>query len=914
MLDFLKKLLSGSNEAELKKIQKTVDKINALEPEMQKLTDDGMRAKLQELRGRAQSGTSLDDLLPETYALSREAAVRVLGQRPFDVQLIGAIVLHQGRIAEMKTGEGKTLTATLPAILNALPGKGVHIVTVNDYLARFQSEWMGKVYRFLGLSVGLIVHDLDPRERQIAYAADITYGTNNEFGFDYLRDNMVTYKENLVQRELNFAIVDEVDSILIDEARTPLIISGRGEKSTEMYAHANQFVVRGLKECKMEGDEVVESGDYVKDDKDKTISLTEEGVKKAEAFFQVENLTDPENQELYHHILGALRAHKMMKRDVDYVVKDGQVVIVDEFTGRLMVGRRYSDGLHQAIEAKESVKVERENKTLATITFQNYFRMYHKLSGMTGTAKTEEEEFNGIYKLDIVQIPTNRPMIREDMNDAVFITQKAKYRAVVEEIEKRHATGQPVLVGTVSVEKSEMLGKMLEMRGIPHVVLNAKFHEKEAEIVAQAGKVGAVTIATNMAGRGTDILLGGNAEFLARKQMRLAGYDEMVIEDAAGFNEHVPEEVLEARKVFRDYLDKFSVETKKGHDEVVKLGGLHIIGTERHESRRIDNQLRGRAGRQGDPGSSQFFISFEDDLMRLFGSDRFRPMLEKLSGGEAEEAIEFSMVSKQIENAQKRVESRNYDIRLQVLKYDEVMNKQREVIYAQRRQVLEGEDMHARVLQMRDSLIGEAVNRHVGDEGNKDTWDVAGLGEYLEQLCIDRGGVQKVYEGLSEHLKEEFIRKLIERADRIYALREKMWTEANLDMREFERVALLGSVDRRWMDHIDAMTELRDGIGLRAYGQKNPLIEYEREGYDMFEEMSHLIQEDTVRRLYFTVVARPVERKQVAQPTSATHGGAEPEKKAPKKAQPKVGRNDPCPCGSGKKYKNCCGRATNDGE
>ena len=914
MLDFLKKLLSGSNEAELKKIQKIVEKINALESSMQKLSDDEMRAKLQELRVRAQSGTSLDELLPETYALSREAAVRVLGQRPFDVQLIGAIVLHQGRIAEMKTGEGKTLTATLPAILNALPGKGVHIVTVNDYLARFQSEWMGKVYRFLGLSVGLIVHDLDPKERQVAYSADITYGTNNEFGFDYLRDNMVTYKENLVQRELNFAIVDEVDSILIDEARTPLIISGRGEKSTEMYAHANQFVVRGLKECKMEGDEVVEPGDFIRDEKDKTISLTEEGVKKAEAFFQVENLTDPENQELYHHILGALRAHKMMKRDVDYVVKDGQVVIVDEFTGRLMVGRRYSDGLHQAIEAKEGVKVERENKTLATITFQNYFRMYRKLSGMTGTAKTEEEEFNGIYKLDIVQIPTNRPMIRNDMNDAVFITQKAKYRAVVDEIEKRHATGQPVLVGTVSVEKSEMLGKMLEMRGIPHVVLNAKFHEKEAEIVAQAGKVGAVTIATNMAGRGTDILLGGNAEFLARKQMRLAGYDEMVIEDAAGFNEHVPEEVLEARRVFRDYLDKFSVETKQGHDEVVKLGGLHIIGTERHESRRIDNQLRGRAGRQGDPGSSQFFISFEDDLMRLFGSDRFRPMLEKLSGGEAEEAIEFSMVSKQIENAQKRVESRNYDIRLQVLKYDEVMNKQREVIYAQRRQVLEGEDMHARVLQMRDTLIGEAVNRHVGDEGNRDTWDVSGLAEYLEQLCIDRGGVQKVYEALSEHLKDEFVHKLIERADRIYALREQMWAEANLDMREFERVALLGSVDKRWMDHIDAMTELRDGIGLRAYGQKNPLIEYEREGYDMFEEMSHLIQEDTVRRLYFTVVARPVERKQVAQPTSATHGNAEPEKKAPKKAQPKVGRNDPCPCGSGKKYKNCCGRATSDGE
>ena len=915
MLDFLKKFLSGSNEAELKKIQKIVDRINALEPQMQKLSDAEIRGKVQELRTRAQNGTSLDELLPETYALTRESAVRVLGQRPFDVQLIGGIVLHQGRIAEMKTGEGKTLTATLPAVLNALPGKGVHIVTVNDYLARFQSEWMGKLYRFMGLSVGLIVHDLDADERQRAYAADITYGTNNEFGFDYLRDNMVTYKERLVQRELNFAIVDEVDSILIDEARTPLIISGRGEKSTDMYTYANQFVARGLKECKMEGDEVIEPGDYIKDDKDKTISLTEEGVRKAEAFFQVDNLTEPEHQELYHHILGALRAHKMMKRDVDYVVKDGQVVIVDEFTGRLMVGRRYSDGLHQAIEAKEGVKVERENKTLATITFQNYFRMYHKLSGMTGTAKTEEEEFNGIYKLDIVQIPTNRPMIRNDMNDAVFITQKAKYRAVVTEIEKRHATGQPVLVGTVSVEKSEMLGKMLELRGIPHVVLNAKFHEKEAEIVAQAGKVGAVTIATNMAGRGTDILLGGNAEFLARKQMRLAGYEEMVIEDAIGFNEDVSDEVKEARKVFHDYLDKFSVETKQGHDEVVKLGGLHIIGTERHESRRIDNQLRGRAGRQGDPGSSQFFISFEDDLMRLFGSDRFRPMLEKLSGGDAaEEAIEFSLVSKQIENAQKRVEGRNYDIRLQVLKYDEVMNKQREVIYGQRRQVLEGENMHDRIMQMRDALITEAVDRHVGDEGNRDTWDIVGLAEYLEKLCIDKGGTQKVYEGLSERLKKDFVQGLCARADRIYALREKMWTEANLDMREFERVALLGSVDRRWMDHIDAMTELRDGIGLRAYGQKNPLIEYEREGYDMFEEMSHLIQEDTVRRLYFTVVAKPVERKQVAEPTSATHGNAEPEKKAPKRAEAKVGRNDPCPCGSGKKYKNCCGKVTNGGE
>ena len=909
MLDFFRKLLGQSNEAEIKKLQKTVVQINALEGDMKKLTDDGIREKLADLRARAQSGTSLDDLLPETYALVREAAVRVLGQRPFDVQLIGGIVLHQGRIAEMRTGKGKTLTATLPAVLNALPGKGVHIVTVNDYLARFQSEWMGKLYRFLGLTVGLIVHDLDAEDRQKAYNADITYGTNNEFGFDYLRDNMVTYKERMVQRELNFAIVDEVDSILIDEARTPLIISGRGDKSTSMYEHANQFVARGLTE-QQEDDEgqVTVEGDFTKNEKDKTIALTERGVRKAEAFFNVENLTDPENQELYHHIMGALRAHKMMKRDVDYIVKDGQVVIVDEFTGRLMVGRRYSDGLHQAIEAKEGVKVERESKTLATITFQNYFRMYKKLSGMTGTAKTEEEEFRGIYKLDVVTIPTNRPMIRNDMNDAVFVTQKAKYAAIVDEIEKRHKTGQPVLVGTVSVEKSEMLGRMLALRGVPHVVLNAKFHEKEAEIVAQAGKVGAVTIATNMAGRGTDILLGGNAEFMARKQMRQAGYEEMVIEDAIGFNEHVPDEVLEARKVFRELLDKYSVETKQGHDEVVKLGGLHIIGTERHESRRIDNQLRGRAGRQGDPGSSQFFISFEDDLMRLFGSDRFRPMLQKLTA-EGEEAIEFGIVSKQIENAQKRVESKNYDIRLHVLQYDDVMNQQREIIYGQRREVLEGGDMHARIMEMRNTLIEEAVNRHIGDEGNLDTWDLEGLAGYLEKLCIDKGGVQKAYDETKEHLKKELVATLEARADRIYEQREKMWADAKLDMREFERVALLGSVDSRWMDHIDAMTELRDGIGLRAYGQRDPVIEYKREGYDMFEEMVHLIQEDTVRRLYFTVLARPIERKQVAQPVAATHGEAAAQPAAPKKAAAKVGRNDPCPCGSGKKYKNCCGKA-----
>ncbi len=906
MFDFLKKFLGTTNEAEIKRLRKTVDQINALEAATKKLTDDEMRAKISEFRARVQAGEELDKLLPETYALVREAGVRTLGKRLFDVQMIGGIVLHQGRIAEMRTGEGKTLTATLAAVLNALTGKGVHIVTVNDYLAKFQSEEMGKLYRFLGLSVGLITHEMEPGERQAAYGADITYGTNNEYGFDYLRDNMVTYKERMVQRELNFAIVDEVDSILIDEARTPLIISGQGDKSTELYNHANAFVARGLKEGKEEtDDQPAVPGDFIRNEKDKTIALTEEGVRKAEAFFNVDNLTDPEHQELYHHILGALRAHKMMHRDIDYVVKDGQVVIVDEFTGRLMVGRRYSDGLHQAIEAKEGVKVERESKTLATITFQNYFRMYKKLSGMTGTAKTEEEEFNGIYKLDVVTIPTNRPMIREDMNDAVFINQKAKYLAVIEEIVKRHATGQPVLVGTVSVEKSEMLSKMLGLRGVPHVVLNAKFHEKEAEIVAQAGKKGAVTIATNMAGRGTDILLGGNAEFLARKAMRQNNYEEEIIEEAVGFNENVSDEVKDARKVFHDLMAKYSVETEKGHDEVVKLGGLHIIGTERHESRRIDNQLRGRAGRQGDPGSSQFFVSFEDDLLRLFGSDRFRPMLEKLAG-EGEEAIEFGMVSKQIENAQKRVESKNYDIRLHVLQYDDVMNQQREIIYGQRREVLEGQDMHAKILDMRTTLLKEALDRHIGDEGNLDTWDVDGLAEYLEKLCIDKGGVHAAYDSLKERMKDEFFRALEERADRIYAVREKMWNEANLDMREFERVALLGAVDRRWMDHIDAMDELRDGIGLRAYGQKQPIIEYKREGYDMFEEMVRLIQEDTLRRLYFTVLAKPVERKQVATPVVASHG--EPVQKAPKKAAAKVGRNEPCPCGSGKKYKNCCGQ------
>jgi len=905
MFNIFKKIFGTTNESQIKKLRPIVDSINALEPKYQAMSDDQLRETVQELKARVQGGTSLDEVLPDTFALVREAAVRTLGQRPFDVQLIGGIVLHQGRIAEMRTGEGKTLTAALPAVLNALTGKGVHIVTVNDYLAKFQSEWMGKVYRFLGLSVGLIIHGVEPADKQKAYAADITYGTNNEFGFDYLRDNMVTYKERMVQRELNFAIVDEVDSILIDEARTPLIISGHGDKSTELYARANQFVQRLREKVGEDG-----VGDYEKDDKEKHCTLTEEGVRKAEAFFGVENLTDPENTTLHHHVLSALRANVMMRRDVDYVVKDGQVVIVDEFTGRLMVGRRYSDGLHQAIEAKEHVKVERESKTLATITFQNYFRMYTKLSGMTGTAKTEEEEFQGIYNLDVVTIPTNRPMIRKDMNDSVYINRKTKYLAVVEEVVKRHATGQPVLVGTVSVEISEMLGKMLEHRGIPHEVLNAKFHEKEAEIVAQAGKKGAVTIATNMAGRGTDILLGGNAEFLARRQMRLAGYEEQLIEEAIGHNENVPQEVLDARKVFRDYMDKFSVETRKGHDEVVALGGLHIIGTERHESRRIDNQLRGRAGRQGDPGSSQFFISFEDDLMRLFGSDRFRPLLEKMDPDQ-EVKLEYGIVSKQIENAQKRVESRNYGIRKSVLQYDDVMNKQREIIYGQRRQVLDGTDMHAEVENMRHTLIEEAVKRCAPDEAATDQWDIEALADYLEHLCMDIGGTRKVFEEVGGNITHKsFIDALEKRSEAIYATREKMWADAKLDMREFERVSLLRAVDTRWMDHIDAMDQLRDGIGLRAIAHRDPINEYTIEGFDMFDEMIRLIQEDTTRRLYFTVLNRQsTERTQVAQPTVASHGGSgAPAAKAPVKSDKKVGRNDPCPCGSGKKYKNCCGR------
>ena len=910
MFDFLKKFLTTSNESEIKKLWPLVDKIEALEPTFEKMTDGELRGQTEIFRARLDKGETLDDLLPEAYAAVREAAKRALGQRPFRVQLLGGIVLHQGRIAEMRTGEGKTLTAALPAYLNALPGKGVHIVTVNDYLARFHSEWMGNVYRFLGLKVGLIVHDLEAEERKAAYNADITYATNNELGFDYLRDNMAIYAERLVQRPLNFAIVDEVDSILIDEARTPLIISGQGDKSTEMYARADHFVTR-LKEGKIDKDGEIEvPGDYVRDEKQKTVNLTEEGTKKAEQFFNVENLSDLANTELHHHILQALKANAMMKRDVDYVVKDGQVIIVDEFTGRLMLGRRYSDGLHQAIEAKERVKVERESKTLATITFQNYFRMYKKLSGMTGTAKTEEEEFQGIYKLDVVTVPTNRPMIRQDLNDSVYTNLKGKFQAVTEEVVKRHATGQPILVGTVSVEKSELVSRMLSLRGVPHVVLNAKFHDKEAEIVAQAGKKGAVTISTNMAGRGTDILLGGNAEFMARHKMRQMDYPEELIEAAIGHAENVPEEVKEARKVFTDLLAKFKQETDKEHEEVVKVGGLHIIGTERHESRRIDNQLRGRAGRQGDPGSSQFFISLEDDLMRLFGSDRIQPIVSKLGLKEGE-SIEYGLLSKQIENAQKKVESRNYDIRKTVLQFDDVMNQQREVIYAQRREVLEGGDMAKRIADMRETLITEAVDRCVSNEADEDTWAMDELAEYLEKICLRPGVVAETFKTLTHFKKTELVSALMEQSERFYQDREKMIAEAGIDMREFERVALLGSVDRRWMDHIDAMDQLREGIGLRAYGHRDPVVEYKMEGYDMFEEMIRLIQEDTLKRLYMAVLVRPPQRREVvSEAVTATHGGSDSGSvtKKPASAGEKVGRNAPCPCGSGKKYKECCGR------
>ena len=918
-MSFFSKLFDPS-AGEIKRLNKIVDKIDSFEEEHKALTDEQLRGKTVEFRERLKNGETLDDLLPEAYSVVREATCRVTGKRQFRVQMLGGIVLHQGRIAEMKTGEGKTLTATMPAYLNALSGEGVHVVTVNDYLAKFQGEDVGRIFRFLGMTVGVIVHDLTQEERKAAYACDVTYGTNNEMGFDYLRDNMVIYQKNMVQRGHHFAIVDEVDSILIDEARTPLIISGAGDKSTDLYEKADRFVCTLQRGEEPEQDRWEENPlsdeelaamrkDYVIDEKKKTCNLSEAGVRKAERWFGVENLSDIANNELLHRINAALRAHALMKRDVDYVVQNDEVVIVDEFTGRLMVGRRYSDGLHQAIEAKEHVKVQRESKTLATVTFQNYFRMYSKLSGMTGTAKTEEEEFKGIYKLDVVQIPTNRPMIRKDMNDLVYRTQKGKFSQVIEEIERRHKTGQPILVGTVSVEVSEMLSKMLRMRGIEHVVLNAKYHAREAEIVAQAGHYGAVTIATNMAGRGTDILLGGNPEFLARRAMKQKGYEDNVIDEATGFNENVSEEVLAARVIYKQLYADFKKQTDAEHDRVIAVGGLHIIGTERHESRRIDNQLRGRAGRQGDPGSSQFFLSMQDDLMRLFGSERVSGLIEKMGLAE-DEPIEAKMLTGQIENAQKRIEARNYEIRKNVLQYDDVMNEQRKEIYEQRKQVLEGRDMHETIVKMADKLIEEAVATYCGNGDEYADWDMEGLTQYLERLCIRIGFFKAHEEAFKTVDKEELIAKLKQEARDFYALREKGFELIHIDPRELERVVLLSCVDRRWMDHIDAMDQLRDGIGLRAYGNKNPITEYQIEGYDMFDEMVHFIREDTVRRMYQARINIPQQRKEVAEPkeTNLEQAKAAGGPSGPKRVQKQVGRNDPCPCGSGKKYKNCCGR------
>ena len=909
-MSFIDKLLGNTSESRVKKLMPQVQRINSLEPEMHALSDEALRAKTAEFKARLGAGETLDDLLPEAFAVVREAAQRTIGQRHFDVQLLGGIVLHQGRIAEMKTGEGKTITETLPAYLNALTGHGVHIVTVNDYLAKRDAQWMGKIYRFLGLTVGCIVHELSNDERRRAYAADITYGTNNEFGFDYLRDNMVVYKEQMVQRELNYAIVDEVDSILIDEARTPLIISGQGEKSTDLYVKADRFVRRLERGANIEklsktellmGEEQPESGDYMADIKARTVALTQQGMRKAEQFFGIDDISDTENTELNHHILQALKAHALFQRDKDYVVQDGQVLIVDEFTGRLMLGRRYSDGLHQALEAKENVKVERENKTLATITFQNYFRMFKKLAGMTGTAKTEEAEFQSIYDLDVVEIPTNKPLARKDYNDVVYTTEAGKFKAVVDEIVSINKTGQPILVGTISVEKSELVSAMLSRRGIRHEVLNAKMHAKEAEIVAQAGKFGNVTIATNMAGRGTDILLGGNPEFLARRELRQNGFDEALIEEATSHAETDNPDVLAARQAYNEAYEKHKKVTDAEHDRVVAVGGLHIIGTERHESRRIDNQLRGRAGRQGDPGSTRFYVSLQDELMLRFGGERIKDIMSRLSPDD-DIPIEMSILTKQIEGAQKRVETHNFDIRKNVLQYDDVMNKQREIIYGQRRRVLMGEDIHDSIEDMIRETVESRLALCVPPASKPDTWDLAGLYTELQQITGEDYTGQ--LHGISS--REELADKAQELVRRTYDKRESDIAAAGANMREVERVMLLRAVDSHWMDHIDAMDQLRQGIGLQAIAQKDPVVAYRNAGFDMFDEMVVGIRERTVRTLFHVSVRTvPQKREQLAKP-SETMGDTKPQ---PKRADKKPGRNDPCPCGSGKKYKNCCGRS-----
>ncbi|WP_294756630.1 preprotein translocase subunit SecA [uncultured Flavonifractor sp.] len=908
-MGLLKKLFGTSSEKELRAIKPIVDKIEALDGEYSKLTDEQLRAKTAEFKQRVADGESLDDILPEAFAACREAAWRVLGMKPYRVQLIGGIILHQGRIAEMKTGEGKTLVATLPAYLNALAGEGVHIVTVNDYLAKRDSEWMGKVYRFMGLTVGLVIHDVPPRERKAAYDADITYGTNNEFGFDYLRDNMAIYKQELVQRGHAFAIVDEVDSILIDEARTPLIISGQGDQSTQLYTIVDSFVskLKGQRvasvDTKEEEDPDIDA-DYIVDEKARTVTLTARGIAKAEQAFNLENLADPENTTLSHHINQAIRARGLMKRDIDYVVKDGEVIIVDEFTGRLMYGRRYSEGLHQAIEAKEHVTVARESKTLATITFQNYFRLYGKLSGMTGTAMTEEEEFGTIYSLDIVEIPTNKPVQRVDHPDVVYKTEAGKFRAIVQQIEECHAKGQPVLVGTISIEKSEELSAMLKKKGIKHNVLNAKFHEKEAEIVAQAGKFGAVTVATNMAGRGTDIMLGGNAEYLAKADLKKAGLSDEMIAESTGYAETDNQEILDARRMFAEAEAKYKEEIKVEADKVRAVGGLFILGTERHESRRIDNQLRGRAGRQGDPGESRFYLSLEDDIMRLFGSERVMGMMEKL-GVDEDTPIDAKILSNAIENAQKQVESRNFQTRKTVLEYDDVMNTQRQVIYEQRRKVLDGENLKDSIQTMLTGVITNEVNAHMGELKHMDAENWREVCAQYRGLFLRPDEFKFTDKELEQYSADELIGLLQERASDIYARKEKELGEPL--MRELERVMMLRVVDEYWMDQIDAMQDLRQGIGLRAYGQNDPKVEYKREGYEMFERMIAAIQEETLRRIFLAriQVGGEVKRERVAKVTGESAGGDGTVKKQPVKKGQKIGPNEPCPCGSGKKFKKC---------
>ena len=911
-MGLLKKLFGTSSEKELRAIKPIVDKIEALDGEYSKLTDEQLKAKTPEFKQRIANGESLDDILPEAFAACREAAWRVLGMKPYRVQLIGGIILHQGRIAEMKTGEGKTLVATLPAYLNALVGEGVHIVTVNDYLAKRDSEWMGKVYRFLGLTVGLVIHDIQPKDRKASYSADITYGTNNEFGFDYLRDNMAIYATEMVQRGHAFAIVDEVDSILIDEARTPLIISGQGDKSTQLYTVVDAFVakLKGQRVASVDTKEEEDpdlDADYVVDEKARTVTLTARGIAKAEQQFQVANLADPENTTLSHHINQAIRARGLMRRDIDYVVKDGEVIIVDEFTGRLMYGRRYSEGLHQAIEAKEGVTVARESKTLATITFQNYFRLYGKLSGMTGTAMTEEEEFGTIYSLDIVEIPTNKPVQRVDHPDVVYKTEAGKFRAIVNQIEECHKKGQPVLVGTISIEKSEELSAMLKKRGIKHNVLNAKFHEKEAEIVAQAGKLGAVTVATNMAGRGTDIMLGGNAEYLAKAELRKAGLSDELIAESTGYADTDNEEILNARKMFAEAEAKYKDEIKAEADQVRAAGGLFILGTERHESRRIDNQLRGRAGRQGDPGESRFYLSLEDDIMRLFGSERVMGMMEKL-GVDEDTPIDAKILSNAIENAQKQVESRNFQTRKTVLEYDDVMNTQRKVIYEQRRKVLDGENLKESVQAMLSTVISTEVQAHMGELKHMDAENWREVCAQFRGLFLRPDEFKFTDEELQQYDAQALTDLLQERASDIYARKEAELGEPL--MRELERVMMLRVVDEYWMDNIDAMQELRQGIGLRAYGQNDPVVAYKKEGYEMFESMIAAIQAETIRRIFLARVqvgATTVKRERVAKVTGESAGSDGTVKKQPVKKGQKVGRNDPCPCGSGKKYKKCCG-------